>query len=299
MAQKAANTGTSSQAEVQLFLAASKAFQGKSKIKLTLPAGNAYKIFKYQPGIVTLKKDFKSGAPDYITLLNLERACFRSLTGDITAENTGKGVFGGNNPKLKRKHLQAFWTQAVSKWHNNLFAVVNCCFFSTDITPTDLAFPLKQENKHVSDGYGSKQEFQKPFQLKTLSFQNKKAAIEGFKDGGQLGAALHSPMGLRNIMGGLDPAANKGPNNFVGRTFIGLASSYPDGKNDIALLFNSAFSSQIAATRTLINDFGCKADQIIMFDGGGSTQLIIKNESCISSSRTIPHALAIISTSRI
>ncbi len=293
------SSGTVAPSQAQVLLAAMTSFKGKSTIKLIIPTDKTYKILKYQAGIVTFKKDYSNGAPDYVTLVNLEKAGIRSLTGTITNPGTGAGVFGGNNPTISRKHLDEFWSQGVSKWGNNLYAVVNCGFFSTNFDPTTLAFPLKEENKHISDGYGSNNEYQNPFQLKTLSFQNKKATIDTFNNANSLGSWLHAANGLRNIAGGLDKNANKGPNNFVGRTFIGLVDSNQDGINDIALLFNSSFASQNGAVNVLTNDFTCKPENIIMFDGGGSTQLIMKNQSYISSSRTIPHALAIISNTKL
>jgi hypothetical protein len=58
------------------------------------------------------------------------------------------------------------------------------------------------------------------------------------------------------------------------------------------LIFNSKISRQIDAA-SVLQAFG--ADQVMMLDGGGSTQLICQNEALIKSDRPIPQAIGVVS----
>jgi hypothetical protein len=95
-----------------------------------------------------------------------------------------------------------------------------------------------------------------------------------------------------NILGGLSENADKGIYTYTGRTFVGIDDADGNGSYETVLIFNSSYARQVDAAAVL-RSFG--ADKVIMFDGGGSTQLQCGSTSYISSSRTIPQTIGVVS----
>ncbi|MDR3168631.1 MAG: phosphodiester glycosidase family protein [Candidatus Peribacteria bacterium] len=78
------------------------------------------------------------------------------------------------------------------------------------------------------------------------------------------------------VMTGLHPVLHtkKSPTSSVPRTFVGVRQKIPltsGGPAYVYILVSTAMQQQTAYD-TLIN-FGCDGSEIIMFDGGGSTQM--------------------------
>jgi hypothetical protein len=119
--------------------------------------------------------------------------------------------------------------------------------------------------------------------LLQIDHANNRASITGF-DAGVYTAADGPDFRLA----GLSEDANKGPLNYVGRTFAGVHDANGDGVNETVLFFCSLYAQQPGAA-SVLREFG--ASDVIMFDGGGSSQLIVNGTSLVSSTRTIPHAL--------
>ena len=270
---------------------AQSAFSQGSGIDLIEPSAEGYRILKKSKGVVSFIKEYDNGDPDYVTQVNLKVAKIRSISGDIQGLFPGEGTFGGNNGQVHRKHLTEFWNDAHDKWRDKAYAIVNGAFFSTSHDPCGIAFPLKEAMEHISDGYGSASEYQNPFQISAFSFGEKNsntfAKIKKYENLNEL--REHFTQGGRwpNIVGGLDEEANKSRNSWVGRTFFAL-------KGDVLLIFASSFATQEWSRDILVNDFNCNTQEMIMFDGGGSTQLMIKGQQYVSSSRFIPQAFAIV-----
>jgi hypothetical protein len=267
------------------------AFQGNTPNTLIQPTAAGYVVHAYQAGIVTFRKDYAQGAPDFITQINLGAARVISVTGGIANPHSGAGPFGGDNPEVATDLVVNFWPQAVQYLGARAYAIVNAGFFATGFNPTSLAFPLKHRNLAISDGYASTTEFQNPMRIKLLKFQDNRAVIQSFPDSAQMGADLHSSP-VKNIIGGLDEEADKGILNWVGRTFIGLARE-DNGYYHTLMIYSSAFATQPWATGILVNDFTCNPDQILMLDGGGSAQLTLLGQQEISSVRAVPHVLVV------
>lgn len=97
------------------------------------------------------------------------------------------------------------------------------------------------------------------------------------------------------VVGGLNIMADKGLESYTGRTFVALYQSADAKINDIVMIYNSALATQISAMDVLANDFDCEKGKTIMFDGGGSTQLTIKGMPMVSSSRSLPQVLCLVS----
>jgi len=96
------------------------------------------------------------------------------------------------------------------------------------------------------------------------------------------------------MLAGLREDADKGPQNYTGRTFVGIDDANQDNIYETVLIFNSKTARQPDAAQ-ILRDFG--ADRLLMLDGGGSTQLVCRSGAYIESSRTIPQAILVVSKS--
>ena len=235
------------------------------------------------PGVILYKKDYPSGYPDYVQRVSLsEGASLKLLYGTITDPNTGEGVYGGDNPNFTCQILQQIWSEFSSSYDNG-FSVTNGQFFSTNDCPsTRLAFPLKVDGTIVSDGYGINE------------YIDQKLMLELWTDYADIRPLTRTDLynsSAPDILAGLSEDANKVPGNSIGRTFIGILDNDSDGYHEFVLIFNSKHSTQYHATQVL-RDFG--AAKIIMFDGGGSTQMICEDIEYISSNRLIPQSIAVL-----
>ena len=95
-----------------------------------------------------------------------------------------------------------------------------------------------------------------------------------------------------NFIVGLQENADKGVEDQTGRTFVGVQDKDGDRLYETILIFTSKQATQPHATNVL-KSFG--ATQVMMLDGGGSTQLICQGNNYIDSQRTIPQMIAIFS----
>ena len=225
-------------------------------------------------GITLYKKDYAGGKPDYIHIIDLSQgAQVQFLYNKILQED--------DSPKIPRDTLKNIWERFM-KNNSKAFSITNGQFFSTNDSPTPLAFPLKVNGKIVSLGYGD-QEY--PNQKLMLELWNEHADIVGY---------THSNFQYStapNIIVALSEYADKGIKIYTGRTFVGIYDKNNDAKNEMILIFNSSFSTQLSAAEVL-RSFG--AQKIIMMDGGGSTQLITKGLILIDSNRPIPQTIGIL-----
>jgi hypothetical protein len=247
----------------------------------SIPSG--FSLVISDTGTELYRKDYQGGNPDFVQVVNLsEGAAIELLHGNIVDPGIGNGVYGGDNPLFKRQTLQEIWIDFSSS-NNNAFCVTNGQFFVDTVDPTNFAFPLKKDGKYASDGYGFGE------------YPNQKLILEIWDDKVDIVPLTKETLyssSASDIVAGLTEDANKGPQNSTGRTFIGISDSNNDGKHEIVLIFNSKTAKQSEAANVL-RSFG--ADKIIMLDGGGSTQLVCNGLDYVSSSRTIPQSIGVLS----
>jgi hypothetical protein len=235
-------------------------------------------------GVDLYQKDYQPGNPDFVQVVNLEQgASVKLLHGSIADLGIGQGVYGGDNPMIERQSLQEVWSDFKTSFPD-AFCITNGQFFSTNDDPTKLAFPLKKDGKVLSDGYGISEY---PNQKLMLEIWGDRVGIQTLTK-----EALYASS-APDIIAGLTEDANKSPDEYVGRTFVGIDDADRDGNYETVLIFNSLTSRQGDAAG-ILRGFG--AERIIMLDGGGSTQLTCKDTSYVSSSREIPQTLATVSS---
>ncbi len=249
-------------------------------VTVTVPSG--FNQILSDIGVSLYKKDYAGGQPDYVQRVSLlQGASLQLFHGGVVDLGIGQGSYGGNSAKFNRTSLSTAWSN-FSSANSGAFCTTNGQFFSIQ-DPAPLAFPLKKDGQILSDGYGSTTEF--PGQLEMLEIWSDHVDIKTLsKD------ALYNSS-APNILGGLSENANKSMTSYVGRTFAGIDDTDGDGLYDTVYIYNSIYARQIDAT-TVLTNFG--ADKIIMFDGGGSTQLNCGGTNYITSSRTIPQTIGVV-----
>ncbi|NET16135.1 MAG: phosphodiester glycosidase family protein [Okeania sp. SIO1H6] len=249
--------------------------ESKSQNLLSL----GFQIISNSQGTTLYQKDL-----DYVQVVDLTQgAKINFIYGNITDLGTKKGAYGGNDPQFERQTISQVWSD-LSSVKPNLFCITNGQFFRNDKnSSTGLAFPVKSDGIIVSDGYAGEIEF--PDEKLMLEVWNDRALITKFKPNNlQLSTAP-------NLIVGLQENADKGVKDKTGRTFIGVKDKDGDHLNETILIFTSKQAAQPHAANVL-KSFG--ATQVIMLDGGGSTQLICQGNNYITSPRTIPQMIVIL-----
>lgn len=233
-------------------------------------------------GVQLYRKDYANGSPDFVQVIDLgQGARLALLHGEITEARPEKGSFGGPDPRMTSPALQTYWQQARGE-DAHTFCVTNGAFFYMPEYPTRLPFPLKVDGQLITEGWGI--DTYTGEQL-ILELWPERANIQ------QLSRAALYGSKAPDILGGLTEQANKRAKYAVGRTFLGLDDRDGDGEQETILILNTQTALQSSAAAVL-RDFG--ADQVMMLDGGGSTQLLCRSGWHIRSDRPIPQALAVI-----
>ncbi|MBW4619492.1 MAG: phosphodiester glycosidase family protein [Cyanosarcina radialis HA8281-LM2] len=226
-------------------------------------------------GVQVYKKNSASSKSDYVTVVNLQQGMLRNLTGTLTDVPNGK---------IERKSTNDFWNDAVRQNTSTRKArvVVNGTFFSQKYNPTPIAFGLKIAGTTVSYGYGL-DEF--PNLTTTFAFNSSTAtaSIQPYD-------LVTFDRDFPDVVGALDPAANKSAEKYLPRTFVGILDDDGDANTETVIFYSSNSARQIDAVNTL-KSFGTSSEA--MLDGGSSTGLIINGRTYIRASRTIPQAIAI------
>jgi hypothetical protein len=249
-----------------------------------VPVPSGFKLILTGTGVSVYRKDYTGGQPDFVTVVDLRKGSLINLTGVV------KDVPNDPNDKIWRKRLGTslgtFWSDAKAKNTSTRTAkvVVNGTFFSHKEDPTPIAFGLKVSGKVISYGYGLN-EF--PGLNRTLSIDaaTAKVMIDPYNKATFDGS-------MPDVVGALDPAANKDASRWIQRTFVGVRDDDNNGIVETVMFYSSKLATQVWASN-ILTSFG--ASKIAMLDGGGSTGLIIDGISYITPGRTIPHAIAIYS----
>ena len=223
---------------------------------------------------------------DYVQEIDLSQgASVEFLYGYITDIGNGKGAYGGAEPLLARESLEEAWDY-FSQTHENAICISNGQFFrNDDRASTGLAFPVKANGTILTEGYAGETEYPDAQLMLTIDSDRDRAAIK------TLDIREFYSSEASNIIAGLKPDADKGLNDETGRTFIGIKDNNWDGIMETVLIFTSQSATQFHAAEVL-RYFGAR--EVIMLDGGGSTQLLCEGTSYISSPRTIPQTIGVL-----
>ena len=232
-----------------------------------VPSG--FKLISEASGVWLYQKDYPNGNPDYVQVIDLGLgAGFELLHAAVREPRIGRGVYGGDDPRLGFNSLEGYWQQ-FSNANPTAFCITNGQFFYMLENPTRLPFPLKVNGTVISDGYGIEQ------------FPDLKLVLQLWDDHADIQPLTRESLygsSAPNIVAGLAEDANKQGNKYVPRTFVGVDDLNQDGLFEIVYLFNTRTARQEDAAAVL-QEFGAK--RVMMLDGGGSTQLLCQGKSLI------------------
>lgn len=247
------------------------------------PAGFA--LLSEDIGVQLYWKDYQQGTPDYVQVVDLSQGALVQLLHAGTSQGRkNKGMFGGDDTRFQYQSLNQFWRQAKGQ-NDKTFCVFNGQFFYMPENPTRLAMPLKVNEAILTEGFGYPQYEGQELMLEIWpgQAQIRKLSERNFYDSS-----------APNIIGGLTEDANKRIKYAVGRTFIGIDDRDQNNHVETIYVLNTKSATQAQAAATL-RSWG--ADQVMMLDGGGSTQLMCRSGWIVQSERLIPQALAVIAGS--
>ncbi|WP_159784766.1 phosphodiester glycosidase family protein [Sodalinema gerasimenkoae] len=252
-----------------------------------------FKVIRQEPGL----RLYGNGV-DWVQELDLSAGVSLQLFDPRHVQDWGEGADDlGNLPQydtgvsvsIDPQPIQVHWQDLEERWGDRAFSVTNGQFFGSQ--PLQLAFPLKADGIIYSGGYAGLGEY--PGEKKMLMIQGQQAQILPFPEVGYPENPLFSP--IPNLLVGLDEWADKGIKRAVGRTFIGVGDRNQDGTSETLWIFNSPAATQLRAARVLR---ALGAQEIMMLDGGGSTQLVVQGIERLRSRdrtpRAIPHSLGVI-----
>lgn len=242
-----------------------------------------FELLLSERGVWLYRRLYRSGAPDFVQVVDLSQgAGVRLLHAPLAEPRPQKGVWGGPDPRFGLRSLEAYWQEAAAS-SPYAFCVANGQFFYMPETPTRLALPLKMDGVVLTEGFGYPQ--YEPKQRLMLELWAGHAAIHSLTQ-----EALYAST-APDILGGLAEDANKRARSAVGRTFVGVEDRDGDGRSETLYVLNTSIASQVDAAGAL-REFGAR--QVMMLDGGGSTQLICRGQEYVASERPIPQALAVL-----
>jgi hypothetical protein len=228
------------------------------------------------PGVTLFQK-----GKDYVHIVSPRRdGGVRLLYGAVSE--------GTEDTQFARKDIREWW-QTWSQAEPQAFSLMNSQFFNaSDPTKAALAFSTKADGV-VYEGYGDKREFLGGKML--LRIGAKHTIVQPYNDNPRSLDRFPEP----DIIVGLRADIDKQSARRLGRTFI---AGMPQGN---LLIFTSPKATQQYAERILVS-FGADWDNVLMLDGGGSTQLVHKGKVLVPSHkpgkdvvhRPLPQALGIV-----
>ncbi|MDY6805690.1 MAG: phosphodiester glycosidase family protein [Cyanobacteriota bacterium] len=225
---------------------------------------------------------------DYVQVVDLSQGASIELMSSEISYATVPGAYGGIEPMFERQSIQNFW-EDLSRQEERAFSVTNGAFFeafSSGNTPDLLAalsHPLK-DNSTTYEGYVNPD--------RDPNNKNSKAMLKIWND--------KDRVLLTDFQNNIDDIKNSSaPEILVGlkesspsdggveneRTFVGVKDANGDNLYEQLLILTSKQSTRTNAGQTL-KDFG--ADEVMILDGSGSTQMIANDMEYVKSSDPLP-----------
>jgi hypothetical protein len=246
-----------------------------------LPAG--FYLIAADLGTALYQRDALDGNHDFIQVVALrEGAAVRLLHGPIVEPGQGAGVYAGDNPLFATQSLAEVW-HGFSAQESQAFCLTNGQFFSAYTGPVTLSFPLKVDNRLISDGHAIDQ--YRRHQLMLAIWPDRADIVPLTAANLQTSSAPDIVAGLSEAVGG------RRSNSRAGRTFVGVGQ--PDGRGNYGTIF--FFTSRLARTieaTAALRAFG--AVKVMMLDGGASAQLICQGQTYAGPGRRIPQTIAVL-----
>lgn len=253
-----------------------------------IPPPDDFTPAAFAPGVHVYHRHGDDGALEYVQIVDLSAgARLDFLHGPIVEPGVGRGIYGGNSPSFNREFLSAIWG-TLAAGDPPVLCLANGQFFLDTrngawVDPTELAFPVKSDGVILSEGY------------ERWKFRSQKVMLE-IRPGGWATISPYSGIAFYrstapDIIVGLSGRARVRSLEELGRSYVGLVDGDRDGLREILLLYSATAATQETAVATL-RAFGAR--ELMMLDGGGSTQLLCQGQSFIFRARSLPQTIATI-----
>lgn len=216
---------------------------------------------------------------DYMCAVDLRHAHVRTAHGSI---------YPGSE-SFYRNSVWNYWSSVSSPdpvWGRKVVAV-NTSFFNTGTNPAEISFPLKTDESSTPLTNGKDCDAVRNYSLyrKLLHVWNDR----GYADIGDYlctsasdKAALSSYGSAPNIIGGLDVSYPKGGTD--NRTFFGVLDTNGDFQYETLLIYSTKGNVTQTYAASQLSAFGeGKTVKIMMFDGSGSSQMVVDGSLVVPS----------------
>jgi hypothetical protein len=251
---------------------------GSTQAAVPIPSG--FTLDKSFTGIRVYKKWNPYSAYDYVTIVDLRRATMTSFTGWVYGNQPENGT-------VERRTLRTHWNNAVAQntYSRTARVAINGTFFDPNNNPSGISFGLKAGWWRMSYGYEIGTVF-KGYE-RTLAYDSYfgSSSIQPY-------SRSTFDAGIPDVVGGLDPSANKDKYTAKPRTFVGVRDDNGDGHSETVIFYSSKAAPQSWAV-TVLGGFG--AGSKMMLDGGSSTGMIVDGVSYITPSNSLPQVFIICS----
>lgn len=228
---------------------------------------------------------YTNNSNSYVTILDMRQARIKLLRGSTVDHGDFDGVM--------TKSAASFWTDAKAQDSTTskarvVFGGTFGSVYGASSKESGIAFGLKTNGTLISKGYavpgvGTNPENQYTNLVKLFTINNSMQRA-------WIGPYGSSSFGSPDVVGGLDVTADKGKNNLVARTFVGVRDDNNDGNYETVMVITSKASTQATAA-SVLSSFGAQAQ--IMLDGSGSTFITIDGVMKFKTDdRYIPQATA-------
>lgn len=231
-------------------------------------------------GVRVYQKKQNATTIDYVTIVDLRYGTLRNFTG----EPSGRDY----DMQVRRYRLGEFWNRAVrqSTFSRRAAVVINGTFFNPGVNPSSISFGLKADRWIMSLGFDR---YSYSGQVRTFAFDASygSSSIQAYNPND--GSIFWN--GPPNVVGGLDPAANKERYVSKPRTFVGVRDDNGDRHSETVIFFVSNSATQERAAGVLAS-FG--AGSKMMLDGGSSTGMYVNGSEVVpKSAALVPQAFVI------
>lgn len=249
-------------------------------VRATVPIPYGYQLISSNTGVRVYRKYNPYGAYEYVTIVDLRRATMMSFTGWVYGNQPENGT-------IERRSLRTHWNNAVAQntYSRTARVAINGTFFDPSNNPAAISFGLKANWWRMSYG----------FEIGSIyaGLERTLAYDSGFGSSSiQRYSRSTFDAGIPDVVGGLDPTANKRSSSWLRRTFVGVRDDNGDGHSETVIFYSSKAAPQSRAV-SVLSGFG--AGSKMMLDGGTSTGLIVGGTSLITPGYDLPQVFIIYS----
>jgi hypothetical protein len=209
----------------------------------------------------------KNGEDTYVQLVDIKGGGKVRLHGTIAGYQTFNGY---NEPKFQKKNLATHWTTIP---YAGKRAVTNGQFFNPTVDPSMLSFGTRVNGSYLTYGADPGTDTKR-----TLHIFGDSVSIRAY-----LATDFNGATSSQAIVGLAPTVTSRGPYLTIGRTmFCGVkertyittpGAPVPPSLQDWLLIITAKNKWQYSIIDTDLPAWGCQSKNIVMGDGGGSSQL--------------------------